>query len=376
MPLRLLDQRHRQVMRRADAGAAVGQLARVGLGRGDQLGQRVGRLAGIGDQHQRAPGGEADRREVGHRVVGQVLEQAGVHDQRVDRRHQGQPVGLGARDLLAADIARGAGDVVDDDRLAEPGRQLLRHEAGDDVGTGARREGHDDAHRLVGPGEGGPGARQDAGGEGQEGAAMHGRHSISRLAVRRYNLCVFYLYIESFYNCSRLRAGGIMQARVRTVAFQGIDVVPVDVQVMIAPGNLAFAIVGLADKAVGESRERVRAALARAGAGAAAAAHRGQSLAGRSRQGGQPLRPADRAGAAGRDGRDRRARAWRASSRWASWRSTARCRGCRASCRRRSHARRRARRDLPGGVRRRGGVGRLEPMLDGRRSSPRPRCSP
>lgn len=52
-----------------------------------------------------------------------------------------------------------------------------------------------------------------------------------------------------------------MQARVRTVAFNGIDVVPVDVQVLIAPGNLAIAIVGLADKAVGESRERIRAAL-------------------------------------------------------------------------------------------------------------------
>src|SRR6266446_6119354 len=51
-----------------------------------------------------------------------------------------------------------------------------------------------------------------------------------------------------------------MQARVRTVSFQGIDVLPVDVQVLVAPGNLAFAMVGLADKAVGESRERVRAA--------------------------------------------------------------------------------------------------------------------
>src|SRR5437868_8505124 len=52
-----------------------------------------------------------------------------------------------------------------------------------------------------------------------------------------------------------------MQARVRTVSFQGIDVLPVDVQVLVAPGNLAFAMVGLADKAVGESRERVRAAM-------------------------------------------------------------------------------------------------------------------
>lgn len=50
-----------------------------------------------------------------------------------------------------------------------------------------------------------------------------------------------------------------MQAKVRTVAFQGIDVLPVDVQVLVAPGNVAFAMVGLADKAVGESRERVRA---------------------------------------------------------------------------------------------------------------------
>src|SRR6188474_1668004 len=53
----------------------------------------------------------------------------------------------------------------------------------------------------------------------------------------------------------------LMQAKVRTVAFQGAEVLGVDVQVLVAPGNLAFAIVGLADKAVGESRERVRAAL-------------------------------------------------------------------------------------------------------------------
>ncbi len=47
-----------------------------------------------------------------------------------------------------------------------------------------------------------------------------------------------------------------MQAKVRTVAFQGIDVLPVDVQVLVAPGTIAFTVVGLPDKAVGESRER------------------------------------------------------------------------------------------------------------------------
>ncbi len=52
-----------------------------------------------------------------------------------------------------------------------------------------------------------------------------------------------------------------MISRVRTVAFQGIEAVPVDVQVMVAPGKVGMSIVGLPDKAVAESRERVQAAL-------------------------------------------------------------------------------------------------------------------
>lgn len=52
-----------------------------------------------------------------------------------------------------------------------------------------------------------------------------------------------------------------MIARVTTVAFQGIEAVPVDVQVMVSPGKIGMQIVGLADKAVIESRERVQAAL-------------------------------------------------------------------------------------------------------------------
>ncbi|MCE1235308.1 MAG: YifB family Mg chelatase-like AAA ATPase [Hyphomicrobiales bacterium] len=52
-----------------------------------------------------------------------------------------------------------------------------------------------------------------------------------------------------------------MVARVTTVAFQGVEAVPVDVQVQITAGNPVFALVGLPDKTVGESRERIRAAL-------------------------------------------------------------------------------------------------------------------
>ena len=52
-----------------------------------------------------------------------------------------------------------------------------------------------------------------------------------------------------------------MVTKVRTVAFQGIDAVLVDVQVQVAAGLPAFLIVGMPDKAVKEAGERVRAAL-------------------------------------------------------------------------------------------------------------------
>ncbi|WP_102868200.1 YifB family Mg chelatase-like AAA ATPase [Pseudovibrio exalbescens] len=56
-----------------------------------------------------------------------------------------------------------------------------------------------------------------------------------------------------------------MFSRVATVAFQGINAVDVDVQVQIGPGTVSFTLVGLPDKAVAESRERVRSALVASG---------------------------------------------------------------------------------------------------------------
>ena len=52
-----------------------------------------------------------------------------------------------------------------------------------------------------------------------------------------------------------------MVAHVATVAFLGLEARAVDVQVQVAPGMPKFLVVGLPDKAVGESRERVHAAL-------------------------------------------------------------------------------------------------------------------
>lgn len=56
-----------------------------------------------------------------------------------------------------------------------------------------------------------------------------------------------------------------MVAIVSTVAYLGLDARAVEVQVQIAAGVPHFVVVGLPDKAVGESRERVRAAIAALG---------------------------------------------------------------------------------------------------------------
>ncbi len=56
-----------------------------------------------------------------------------------------------------------------------------------------------------------------------------------------------------------------MHASIKTVAFRSIDTIPVEVQAHVANGLPAMGIVGLTDKTVAKSRERVCAALASIG---------------------------------------------------------------------------------------------------------------
>jgi len=57
----------------------------------------------------------------------------------------------------------------------------------------------------------------------------------------------------------------MMVALVQTVAYLGLEARGVEVQCQVAPGLPAFNVVGLPDKAVAESRERVRAAISAMG---------------------------------------------------------------------------------------------------------------
>ena len=58
-----------------------------------------------------------------------------------------------------------------------------------------------------------------------------------------------------------------MYGQISTLAFIGVEARAVEVQVRITPGAPMFAVVGLPDKAVAESRERVRNALHAVGLG-------------------------------------------------------------------------------------------------------------
>ncbi len=93
-------------------------------------------------------------------------------------------------------------------------------------------------------------------------------------------------------------------AHIYTVAFQGIEAREVDVQVHIGDsGGGQFNVVGLADKAVAESRERVRAALAAIGLALPFKRITVNLAPADLPKEGSALRPAHRAGPAGGDGR-------------------------------------------------------------------------
>ncbi len=63
-------------------------------------------------------------------------------------------------------------------------------------------------------------------------------------------------------SCESLtKKGAFLVSRVTSFAFNGVETAEVDVQVKISSGLPAFNMVGLPDKAVSESRERVRAAI-------------------------------------------------------------------------------------------------------------------
>ena len=113
----------------------------------DKLLDRLRRHGGVDGDDGGGRDGERDGFEVVDRVVGQAREQRRIDHMRAEREQDRVAVGRRFRHLASADIAGGAGNILDIDLLAELLSELLRHKPREGVGHPTGRKGHDRAHR-------------------------------------------------------------------------------------------------------------------------------------------------------------------------------------------------------------------------------------
>ena len=136
--------------RRARAGMAILHLRLVRLHVGDELLQRVGRKVLRHDDDARRLDHEAERREVGERVVGRILVERlapGVGAAVAD--HELRAVGRRLRHAQRADRAAGADRIFHHHVLAEHLGEALRDDASGHVARPARSERHDQGERAA-----------------------------------------------------------------------------------------------------------------------------------------------------------------------------------------------------------------------------------
>jgi hypothetical protein len=188
MPALLLEQFARQVAGAAVAAAAVVELAGVGAGIGNQVGQAgdvvLFRRVGVHDQHVGHAHHLCDAGKVLASVVGHALEQPGVDRMRGRGRDaDGVAVRRGLGHRVGANVAASAGLVLDDDGaqgvFGAFGQRTRR-----DVHRAARAVGDDKADgfgcvlrlRAGGKQRGGCGAGEE------EGAKFHGLYCAKKSA--------------------------------------------------------------------------------------------------------------------------------------------------------------------------------------------------
>ena len=102
------------------------------------------------DEGERAGGGERDRREASHRVVGKVALERGHRAMGRGGEEESVAVGRGLGDEVGADGAARARLVLDHDRGSQLFREARGDEARDDVGAGRGRVRDDDRDRARG----------------------------------------------------------------------------------------------------------------------------------------------------------------------------------------------------------------------------------
>jgi hypothetical protein len=135
----------------ADAVGSKSDFAGLAFRQRDERGDILDRKRRTGLHHQRRFRQQHDRREIAHRVVGQLGVDGGICALRTHRADQ-QRVAVRSRlsDRRCAEYAAGAAFIIDDDWLAECGAELRRDDAGYHVDGAARGERHNNLDDLVG----------------------------------------------------------------------------------------------------------------------------------------------------------------------------------------------------------------------------------
>ncbi len=133
--------------RAAVAGRSHVDFARIGLGIGDELGDRLGRNRWMHQDDHRDADDAGDRGDVADEVEIEL-----VVERRIDRigdggEKQRVSVRLRIHDGLGAEVAAGSRPIFDDEILAEPLGQPLPDQARGDVDPAAGRKADDDVHR-------------------------------------------------------------------------------------------------------------------------------------------------------------------------------------------------------------------------------------
>src|SRR6266478_3834721 len=166
---------------RADAGMRLVERAGVRLQIGDEFLEVLRRKVLPGRDDQRKRSDQADRLEIGIRLVCEVRIERDRGGVRPHLTHQdGVTVRIGAHRPNRAGGAAGAGDVLHYDLLAQGARHVVRDDAGGNVGAAAGRERHDERDRASRIGL----RPRDPGDDRERGSA---RRQMQELSTRKFH---------------------------------------------------------------------------------------------------------------------------------------------------------------------------------------------
>ena len=137
-----------QMRRQAEARGREVELAGIGFGERNKLGERMRRHIEIDHQHIGLGADQADRSKIIHRIEADLGVEAGIGgEDRVVAQQQRVTVGPRMGHDFAGDIAARSRPIVDDEGLAEQAAEFVGDDARHNVARAAGRETDDDGDR-------------------------------------------------------------------------------------------------------------------------------------------------------------------------------------------------------------------------------------